>query len=82
MPSTIEAPAVTGNASCHGAPAGSDVRVIAELRVRGFRSIVDLTYVSGRLCALVEEARAQLPQPLLETVVSLARSGETDGETR
>lgn len=58
MPSTIEAPAVTINASCHGAPAGSDVRGIAELRVRGFRSIVELTYVPGRLCALVGEARA------------------------
>lgn len=39
MPSTIEAPAVIRNASCHGAPAGSGVRGIAELRVRGFRRV-------------------------------------------
>jgi len=81
MPSTIEAPAVTGAAPCHCATAGSDFG-IAQLRVRGFRSIVDLTYVPGRLGALVEEAPAQLPQPLLETIVSLARGGETKGETR
>ena len=57
MHSTIEAPAATGDAPCDDGP-GPDFRGITKLRVRGFRSIVDLTYVPGRLCALVGEARA------------------------
>ena len=47
-----------GDVPGNRALAGSNVRGIAELRVRGFRSIVDLTYVPGRLSALVGEARA------------------------
>lgn len=83
MPSTIEAPAVTGDAPRNDAPAGPDFRGIAELRVRGFRSIVDLTYVPGRLCALVGEARAgksnllAAANVLLDSSVTLSAADQT-----
>lgn len=83
MPSTIEVPAVTGDAPCDGAPPRSAVRGIAELRVRGFRSIVDLTYVPGRLCALVGEARAgksnllAAANVLLDSSATLSAADET-----
>jgi hypothetical protein len=83
MPSTIEAPVVTGNAPRDGAPPPADVRGIAELRVRGFRSIVDLTYAPGLLCALVGEARAgksnllAAANVLLDPSATLAAADET-----
>ena len=83
MPSTIEAGAVTGEARNDGAPLRSGVRGIAKLRVRGFRSIVDLTYVPGQLCALVGEARAgksnllAAANVLLDSNATLSTADET-----
>lgn len=83
MPSTIETPVVSGDAPCDGARPRPDVRGIAELRVRGFRSIVDLTYAPGPLCALVGEARAgksnllAAANVLLDPSATLAAADET-----
>lgn len=58
MPGTTEA-AVSAGPTARAPESGrGDPRMITRLRVRGFRSIADLTLRPGRLCALVGEAQA------------------------
>ena len=58
MPSTTETSPKSDDAGPGSAkkPSGRSRR-ITQLRIRGFRSVVDATFAPGRLCALVGEAQ-------------------------
>ena len=79
-----DAPATGNGERLSSGPSSGSSRRITQIRVRGFRSVVDATLAPGRLCALVGEAQVGKSNVLAAVHALLdesARLAQTDATT-